>query len=345
MSWIQENKFAATLGGVTALGAIVLFYAGFSYRGKYAKALQDYTDAAAEVEEYEGLSLYPSDANRDGKTKALNEYRAAIGTLQTAFDKYRPKEIQNISPQDFAGNAKTASDAVTAAFTDARTKLPEGFFLGFETYSSGSLAREEATGVLNYQLGAIKELMLSLAKAGASQVQNFHRVKAPEEDGTKWNPGPTDVSRALPVEVTFKIPEKGARAFLDALANSPNYFYTVRTLRLTNDDPKAPNKSDAKFESPTPAGGTGRTAPADPFGGATGFVLPEETPATPPPATPAGGTKPATPATPAPAATPAKPADSSRILNQILGDEEVQVFLRIDILQFLPVKELPAVPK
>jgi hypothetical protein len=46
----------------------------------------------------------------------------------------------------------------------------------------------------------------------------------------------------------------------------------------------------------------------------------------------------------APAAT-SKPAASGRILNQILGDEEIQVFLRIDVLQFLPAKELPVVPK
>ena len=44
------------------------------------------------------------------------------------------------------------------------------------------------------------------------------------------------------------------------------------------------------------------------------------------------------------AAAPAA-ADSSRILNQILGKEELQVFLRMDALQFLPVKALPEVPK
>ena len=59
--------------------------------------------------------------------------------------------------------------------------------------------------------------------------------------------------------------------------------------------------------------------------------------------TPAPATAPAAPATPAaPAATK---VDSSRILQPVLGDEELQVFLRIDVMQFLPVKELPAVPK
>ena len=41
----------------------------------------------------------------------------------------------------------------------------------------------------------------------------------------------------------------------------------------------------------------------------------------------------------------AAPADSSRILNRVLGNEELEVFLHIDVLEFLPVKALPEVPK
>lgn len=347
MSWIQDNKFAAMLGGATLLGAIVLSYVGMSYRGKYAKALQDYQDAAAAVDEFESLPLYPSPANRDGKTKALNEYRAAIASLQ-ASDKFRPKELKNFSPQDLTANAKSAKAEVDKAFEAARTKLPEGFFLGFETYASGSLAPENATGILDYQLGAIKELMLSLAKAGPSQLQNFHRPKSPEEDNLKWTPGPDDSCRAFPMEVTFKGPEKSAREFLSALANSSGYFYTVRSIRIANDKNKAPNKTDAKFEVAPAAAGAAKAA-ADPFAGASGFVLPGDEPVAedktkkPAPAPSGAGSPP--PATPAPAAAPAKKVDSSRILNPILGEEEIQVFLRIDVLQFLPAKELPAVPK
>ena len=367
MSWIKDNKFAAMLGGITLLVAIVIFYVGWTYRGKYGKALQAYQDAATEVEEFENLPLYPSDANRDGKTKALNEYRTAITGLQAAFEKFRPKEIKDSTSQDFTGNAKSANAVVTKAFDDAKTKYPEGFFLGFETYSSGLLAPEKATPILNYQLDAIKELMLALAKAAPFQLQNLCRPKSPEEEGGKWIPGTDDACRALPLEVTFKGTEKSAREFMDALANSPTHFYVVRTLRIANEKlGTPPKKTDSKFEVAPPAGGTGKGA-VDPFGGAAGFVLPTEEPPPPPaagtgpkPATPGtgpkpapagSGTTPATPVAPVPPAAPATPAPaakppaSGRILNQILGDEEIQVFLRIDVLQFQPVKELPVVPK
>lgn len=334
MSWIKDNKFAAMLGGITLLVAIVLVYIGSSYRSKYAKALQDYQDAAGEVDEFESLPLYPSDANRDGKTKALNDYRTAITGLRNSFEKFRPTELKNIAPQDFTGNAKSAQEAVKSAFESAKTKLPDDFFLGFEDYASGSLAPGEATGILNFQLGAIKHLMLALAKAAPSQLQNLHRPKPPEEDGGKWVPGADAAYRAYPMEITFKGTEHAAREFLDALANSPDYFYAVRCIRIANDSNKAPNKADAKFEAPPVA------KPADPFSGGGGFVLPGDEPAPGP--TPAPAPK---PAASAPAPAPAKAADTGRILNQVLGDEEIEVFLRLDVLQFLPAKELPAVPK
>ncbi|MEO0017568.1 MAG: hypothetical protein RLZZ522_851 [Verrucomicrobiota bacterium] len=326
MSWIKDNKFAAMLGGITLLVAIVLLYVGMTFRSKYSKALLDYQAAAGEVDEFESLPLYPSDANRDGKTKALNDYRAAITGLRNSFDKFRPKELNNIAPQDFTGNAKSAQAEVKSAFESAKTKLPDDFFLGFEDYASGSLAPGDATGILNFQLGAIKHLMLALAKAAPSQVQNLHRPKPPEEDGGKWVAGADDAYRAYPMEVTFKGTEHSARKFLDALANSPDYFYCVRCVRIANDTNKAPNKADAKFEA---APGSAK-APASPFGAAGAFVLPGDEPAALPAATPAA---------------PAKAADTSRVLNQVLGDEEIEMFLRLDVLQFLPAKELPAVPK
>jgi hypothetical protein len=100
-----------------------------------------------------------------------------------------------------------------------------------------------------------------------------------------------------------------------------------------------PRSSDAKFDKPAAPVST----PADEvFGG--GFVLPGEepktedkktVPGTAPKKTVPGTTPPLTPA-PAPAV-----ADSSRILSQVLGNEEVQVFVRLDLMQFLPAKKLP----
>lgn len=334
MSWIQENKFTAMLGGATLVGAGVLFALGMSFRSKYGTAMEEHTTASGEVAEFEGVVPYPNDANKAAKAKALKDYREQVGGLQKAFDKFRPKEIKNASPQGFTDQAKAATDEVTAAFTKAGTKLPDGFFLGFEAYS-GPLPKEGATGLLNFQLLAVKDLMLDLAKAAPSQLINVHRPKFPEEEDKQWEPGATDAARAFPLEITFKGTEKSAREFISALAKSPTHFYTVRSMRLKNEKDKAPSTTDSKFETTTPGG----RAAANPFPGG-GFVLPSDEPVAP-----AGGAAPGAAAAAPAAPAAAKPAETGRVLNQVLGSEELQVFLRIDVLQFLPIKPIAEVPQ
>lgn len=321
MSWIKENPFVAVLGGITVVGAGALLFVGSHFSGKYQEAKDLYDTDAADVQKAEKLSLYPNAANRDGKKKALDEYRGSLGKLQESFGSYRPAEIKNVSPQDFTNALKESDAKVREAFKASNTTFPENFFLGFENYRS-SLAREGATGILGYQLGAVTELFLALGKAAPSELKNVHRPELEEERGGVFD-GKDVVSRALPIEVTFRGSEKSVREFLSSLATSEGHYYVVHSIRIANDKLVAPGPADAKFPEAPKAGGAG-----NPFEGA--FVLPGADAAAP------AGDAAAAGATAAPAA-----ADTSLILQRVLGSEDVTVFVRVDILQFLPVKELP----
>jgi len=309
MSWIKENPFVATLGGITLVGAAGLLLVGNHFGSKYQQSLDEYTTDAQLVAEGEKLALYPKQENLDAKKKALRDYRDSLSKLQIAFDKYRVVAPKPVTSQEFTDNLREADAKVRAAFAN-NTKLPDAFFLGFETYK-GTVARDNATGVLNYQLGAVSELFQALAKAAPSEVKNVHRPKSIEEDGGKFD-DPAAVSRALPIEVTFRGTEKSVRQFLSDLASSGTHFYVIRTIRVTNDKLTGPLPSDVRFEEAPAPGASSEQS--------TGIVLPGEA-----------------------AAQPAQVAatDSSRKLIQLLGDEQLNVFLRIDILQFLPAKELP----
>jgi len=139
------------------------------------------------------------------------------------------------------------------------------------------------------------------------------------------------VARGLPLEITFKGPEKAVRAFLSSIAKPDGYYIVIRSLRITNEKKGPPRTADAKFDKPA---GAKPGAAKDPFGE---FFTPdaEPTPAPAPGATPAPG------AAPAPAPAPAPPIADNRILSQVLGDEQLQVFIRLDLMQFLPAKKLP----
>jgi hypothetical protein len=85
---------------------------------------------------------------------------------------------------------------------------------------------------------------------------------------------------------------------------------------------EAPTAADGQFKTEEAA--EAPAAGGDAFPDAGGFVLPGEEPAAD---KPADAEKPAAEAAPA--------GDTGAILQQVLGSEKINVFLRIDIVQFL----------
>src|SRR5690606_30033476 len=100
MSWIKDNQFAATLGGITLVGAAALIFVGLQGSGRYAAAKASYDESTASVIDAESLPLYPTKANEQGKKKAVGEYREAVNALQEGFGKFRPEATPTIPPQE-----------------------------------------------------------------------------------------------------------------------------------------------------------------------------------------------------------------------------------------------------
>lgn len=300
MSWIKDHTFSIALGGATlaALGALV--FVGSNAGSRYGEAKTGFDSAVEEASSFESLALYPQPENRDGKQKALDDYRKSLESLQEAFGKFRPGEIKNISPQDFTNHLIAVNDEVRQAFAKTETAMPEEFFCGFESYKD-ALARGNAAGLLDYQLMGIRAVLLTLAATAPSELKNLHRPSLGEEDGTEFKPAENQVARALPMELTFQASEKSLRGFMSALSKLESHYAVVRTIRISNAKKDPPRTIDAKFDNPAP-----QSAPQ---------VI-------------------------APGAQPAVPA-TGRILSQVLGMEEVQVFVRIDLMQFLPPAKLP----
>jgi hypothetical protein len=340
MNWIKSNPFVSGLAGITLLLCGILYSLASKWGTQYADAKAGFDEAFQAVTTAESIPLYPTADLRDGKTKALTEHREAIANLSKLFDKYRPKSTDNISPQAFTDRLLAANDEVTKAFGE--TELPENFFLGFEGYRS-QLARSEATGTLLHQMDGIKAALLGLAKSRPGALLKVHRVLVPEEGGGNFQPAPNEIARYFSFEVTFKGSEQSVRDFLNSLGATDSHYFIVRTLRIINERDTPPQVADARFEKSEAE--TAEIAPANPFGDSF-FEQPEtvEEPAAEEPAPPAGETAPdADPvaADPEAAAPPAPPVDTSRILAQVLGNEELIVFVRFDIALFLPAAELP----
>jgi hypothetical protein len=333
MSWIQENRFAAGLGGITAVAAAGLIFLGVKAGNDYSAAKDEYTAAADEVDTMERENPYPNEANLAGKKKAVTEYKEAVEKLQASFNKFRSPTPPNIEPDAFTEALLKSRDAAAKAFGDVRpngVELPPEFLLGFEAYAT-SPARKDATGILTFQLEAMSELAANLAKAAPVKLINIHRPELEEEEGKTFDPKGKSF-RALPVELVFNGTEESLRKFLSSLDDSEKFYFVVRSLRVQNEKQTAPTAADGNFATEEETAATDEGGGADPFGGT--FVLPgeEEAPAD----APAEGD---TPAEETPAETPA--GDDGVILQRVLGSEKLNVFVRLDVLQFLEAPKAP----
>lgn len=343
MNWIKQNTFTFGLVVTTLVGALLLWVLGSAAAGRYDAAKEEYDSAFSEVSQFEKLDPYPSAEHLASKKLAVEEYSEEAAELQMRFDAYRPESLEKITVQAFADAVKVANEETRAAF-GKDIEIPEAYHCGFEAYRT-AMPPGNATGILNYQLGATKQLMLNLAEAGATSLIGLHRPKLPEEEGKRFDADKKQVTRELPLELVFTGTESSVREFLSSLVNDKSHYFVVRSWKIQNEKPLPPRKTDAKFGDRGNRGGAGNLGPINeapnfnelfngeaeepkPAGGANPDAAAQ--PEAPEPAKPE----------PAPASAP-EATDGTRILEQVLGQEEIQVFVRIDLLIFLEAKKLP----
>lgn len=328
MSWIKENKFLAGLAGGTLVAMVALYFWGSGSKTKYQEKLDSYNQTSAEVKGFEKLPLYPNDENIQAKQKALADYKVAVEGLQKEFEKYIPGKGEAISSEQFTANLKQADEEFRAAFAEANIEFPEEFFVGFEKYRS-EIVPAEHTAILDQQLKSIKETLNKLVSSRVAKLNNLHRIQLREEGNASDTHADDSPARPLSYEISFTGKEDAVRKLISAITNTEEGFNVIRAMRISSSVKTAPAFSTARFDAKSSAA----SSPAAESSGSDladgGFVLPGEEPAAE-----------ETPA-PEPEAAPAAPADSSRVLAQILGGDNVDVYLVIDSMQFAPAKPLP----
>jgi hypothetical protein len=319
----QEKKFIGILAAATVLGAGGLYFVASGGSERYSAAKEQFDAHAMDINQMQNLPLFPTPQNKEGKTQAIASFKADADALTKKLLAYRPKSMANTDPQAFTNLlVKTAQEA-KKKYADQGLKidgdeggLPKGFYLGFENYVS-TPAQGTATGILTYQLDAISELHALLAAAKPKKLWNFYREPLLEEKGETYTPSPAVPYRTLPMEISFLAPESSLRDLINGLQQSQKYFYAIRTIRIVNEKQDAPKASDVQFDDEAESA---EEATAEPAAVGTTFVLPEE-------GEPAA-------AAAAPAEETAEPVGNERILKQVLGAENIHVFLRIDVVLF-----------
>ena len=332
--WIKNNKFEALLFLGVVIVAVGAFLFGSEKDRLYEEAKDTYGQHKQSVMGLKGKKPYPTPPNATEFESQIDDYEEVVDDLQEKMLNYRPETLTKIPPPQFIEKLNAARSEVTRSFDSHRIEYPgEKFYLGFENYT-GALPKDEATAQLDYQLGAMKALFGIVANARPSALLNVNRARlSVEKDKVEEAPrgrGGRSVSKKssakeppyhrLPVEVTFRSTEPVMRKILSGLASHEDYYFVVRSIRIQNEKrDQAPAKDDVEFEAPV-------DEPED-----EDFPTFEDNLPADDSGEPAAPVDPATPVDPGPAV---EVAGGRRILGQVLGAEQINVLLEVDVVLF-----------
>lgn len=348
MTWFKENKFLAGLILITTLVAALLVFFGMGSGKKLETVKADIEAAKADLKKKKSLDPFPTIENAKAKEESL---KAVIKSANEAREKliaFRPAKLDNVSGKEFSENLAETVDKVKELFP-GEDGLPNGFHLGFEPYAVG-LPKEEATGVLTYQLGAMEYLFNELAQAGVQEVMNLHRAKLPAENGEPWpdavggkpgarprggraasrgrpaprgrttrgRPGARGARPKAPAEV---LPPVAHRMPIELSFKGPEIAVREFLTKLANSDQYFFEARLARVKNPSPIPTAGKSAaaakPKDDFGGDLEIIGDD----------------------------PVDSGDSDeparKILDKVSGGDELVVFLRADLLLFIDEQKFP----
>ena len=330
---MKENGFAiGLLVGTLVIGG-GLIALGMKQGGRYAAAQSEYEDIKFSVEKMAKVRPFPTQENLDERKKEVTAFRGKVEGLQNTLQNFRPENLEKISPSEFQNRLVAKTAEIKKLFADKQISPPEQFAFGMESYLDG-LANPEATAKLNYQLEATEWLFKQLAQVEAYEIRNVVREALPAESGRDWTEPfranrdlNVPLAQSLPMEVVFLAEEPAVNTFVNALASSKEYFFTVDMVRISNENGSAPVRAQAQLEEDE--GGEAEDAVGG-FGafGNFGFEDEEE--------------EPAEEAEEAVAEDEEAPVvETGRILGQVLGNEAVYAAVQVRLLLFNGPQELP----
>ncbi|QQL44516.1 Amuc_1100 family pilus-like protein [Sulfuriroseicoccus oceanibius] len=269
MNWIKNNQYLAGLIGTVVVGAGVFGYLTIDGKGRA-------DDARDEIEK--SLRALKGAAAREEVPvkEVVAAKEAAVAQLETDAQAMLRKAVERYSFKGEVGSPDTFGQRVEARYQELRNRwqnrkitVPDGFFLGFETYRDRIQANPSAVAELDHQLEAVTWLLDKVVANGMSELVRFERQEVAGEVAASASDDDDDYGDEVESPVnTYQIviavrgPEGKVQSLLNDLVKAEDHLFGVRYVNLRNSNPTAPAKEEveARIQSSevvdsSPAGG------------------------------------------------------------------------------------------
>lgn len=253
-TWIKDNKSIASVIGVGALVFIGLtsFTAMKTMEANTVK--EEYLSTKDKIASSAAKPQTPTEGVVAMREADLEAYNACIKDIEAAYAAYFPKaeDLAETAPEQFRLKLnKVVGDFKTRA-KDQNIRLNDGFNLGFDSYVTAP-ALQQATGVLQYELGAINWLAEQALDCDITELTRIYREKLPIE--TAEAPAATTDKKAsakvapkggastakkelyqvLPLSITLKGSRQSINKFINTVIDSEKYLFTIQAIRCLNE--------------------------------------------------------------------------------------------------------------
>ncbi|MEX2579593.1 MAG: Amuc_1100 family pilus-like protein [Verrucomicrobiales bacterium] len=233
------------------------FYALSSY-GDYSESLSSWDAKVGTIENLERQVPYPNEENTEALEAKVEGYEAAVQELFESLDTFQSPLNETLRNTEFQQLVKTrVEDFRRYAKSNGLQFDPElDFQLGFDSYAL-TLPPPALVPVLDYELEAINHLLTELTDAGTEMLLSFERDPIPGEAGAPDGHEEAVVHK-YPVRLRFEGSHESFQEFINSIANDEEFFYVVRVLKVKNALQEGPVKLSAadadsdipRFEDP-----------------------------------------------------------------------------------------------
>lgn len=255
-TWIKDNKSIASVIGVGALVFIGLTSFTVMKTMEANTVRDEYLNAKDKIASAAAKPQTPTEGVVAMREADLEAYNACIKDIEAAYAAYFPKseDLEEIAPEQFRLKLnKVVSDFKTRA-KDQNIRLNDGFNLGFDSYVTAP-ALQQATGVLQYELGAINWLAEQALDCDITELTRIYREKLPIETaeapaaatdkGKKTSAkaaskggaatAKKELYQVLPLSITLRGSRQSINKFINTVIDSEKYLFTIQAIRCLNE--------------------------------------------------------------------------------------------------------------
>lgn len=296
MNWIKENKFLTGFFAVMLVGVGGLGYLVSAAMGRADDAANRYTETSTELGRLQNLPVSANKKNLDVLIDQKKDAIKAIAAFQTLLAS-KSFSQESITPEQFQDKLKATKNAIVDKAQGA-TKLPDKFFLGFDVYETRP-PDKDAAAPLAHELKAIDWILGQIIDSRVTELKTIKRDPLPEESGkVRGDKKGKSAVTSHSLELTMQTRQPALASFLNSLVSEKApQFYSVKSIRLKNQNDKGPARVD--------------------------------------PNAAVNASQPAVNATPATPGAPAAPDAALKVVSTyIVGEEQLEVTLQIDIVDF-----------